>query len=94
VYLSLTQLANTLCLPYYACVFSSTKLKISAEQVLPGSEGGLGAEGGGWWRGRNDPKMYAPVNKLIKKRLQGTLKSLICIIHGHMHLRATFILLA
>jgi hypothetical protein len=28
-----------LCLPYYACVFSSTKLEIRAEQVLPGSEG-------------------------------------------------------
>jgi hypothetical protein len=26
-----------LCLPYYACVFSSTKLEIRAEQVLPGS---------------------------------------------------------
>jgi hypothetical protein len=29
-----------LCLPYYAYVFSSTKLEIRAEQVLPGSEGG------------------------------------------------------
>jgi hypothetical protein len=28
-----------LCLPYYAYVFSSTKLEIRAEQVLPGSEG-------------------------------------------------------
>jgi hypothetical protein len=28
-----------LCLPYYACVFSSTKLVIRAEQDLPGSEG-------------------------------------------------------
>jgi hypothetical protein len=27
-----------LCLSYYAYVFSSTKLKIRAEQVLPGSE--------------------------------------------------------
>jgi hypothetical protein len=34
-----------LCLPYYAYVFSSTKLEIRAEQILPGSE-----EGGG--RGR------------------------------------------
>jgi hypothetical protein len=29
-----------LCLPYYACVFSSTKLVIKAEQDLPGIEGG------------------------------------------------------
>jgi hypothetical protein len=28
-----------LCLSYYAYVFSSTKLEIRAEQVLPGSEG-------------------------------------------------------
>jgi hypothetical protein len=38
------------CLPYYAYVFSSTKLKIRPEQVLPGSEGGreerLMGEGG------------------------------------------------
>jgi hypothetical protein len=26
------------CLPYYAYVFSSTKLEIRAEQVLPGRE--------------------------------------------------------
>jgi hypothetical protein len=38
-----------LCLPYYAYVFSSTKLEIRAEQVLPGSEEGRGAGG------RNDP---------------------------------------
>jgi hypothetical protein len=37
--LSLTQLAKTLCLPYYPYVFSSTKLEIMAEQVLPGSQG-------------------------------------------------------
>jgi hypothetical protein len=29
-----------LCLSYYASVFSSTKLEMRAEQVLPGSEGG------------------------------------------------------
>jgi hypothetical protein len=29
-----------LCLPYYACVFSSTKSVIKAEQDLPGTEGG------------------------------------------------------
>jgi hypothetical protein len=42
VKLSLTQLAKTLCLPYYACLFSSTKLVIKAEQDLPGIEGGKG----------------------------------------------------
>jgi hypothetical protein len=49
VWLSLTQLAKMLCLPYYACVFSSTKLVIRAEQDLPGIEGGRGervGEGG------------------------------------------------
>jgi hypothetical protein len=54
VYLSLTQLVKMLCHPYYAYVFSSTKLKIRAEQLLPGSEGEGGEkvedEGGG----RND----------------------------------------
>jgi phage-related tail fiber protein len=38
---TLDQLAKMLCLSY-AYVFSSTKLEIRAEQVLPGSEGG-------WW---------------------------------------------
>jgi hypothetical protein len=42
VQLSLTQLAKMLCLPYYACVFSSTKLVIKAEQDLPGTEWGRG----------------------------------------------------
>jgi hypothetical protein len=53
-----------LCLPYYAYVFSSTKLEIRAEQVLPGSqEGGGQREGSGkQWR-----KM-AHVNKCIKKK--------------------------
>jgi hypothetical protein len=35
-----------LCLPY-AYVFSSKKLEIRTEQVLPGSEGGCGGDGGG-----------------------------------------------
>jgi hypothetical protein len=42
-----------LCLSYYAYVFSSTKLEIRTEQVLPGS--GWGRE---WERragGRNNP---------------------------------------
>jgi hypothetical protein len=44
-----------LCVPYYAYVFSSTKLVIRAEQDLPGTEGGRGE---GWRREagwRNDP---------------------------------------
>jgi hypothetical protein len=45
-----------LCLPYYAYVFSSTKLEIRAEHVLPGSEEGLRGEGGGGEQGgRNGP---------------------------------------
>jgi hypothetical protein len=35
-----------LCLPYYAYVFSSTKLEKRAEQVLPGSKGSWGGEEG------------------------------------------------
>jgi hypothetical protein len=39
VELSLTQLEKMLCVSYYAYVFSSIKLEIRAEQVLPGSKG-------------------------------------------------------
>jgi hypothetical protein len=46
VKLPLTQLGKILCLSYYAYVFSSTKLEIRAEQILPGSEGGEGGGGG------------------------------------------------
>jgi hypothetical protein len=35
------------CLLYYAYVFSSTKLEIRAEQILPGREEELGTVGGG-----------------------------------------------
>jgi hypothetical protein len=42
VQLSLSQLAKTLCFSYYAYAFSSTKLDIRAEQVLPGIEVGCG----------------------------------------------------
>jgi hypothetical protein len=42
IILSKVSLAETLCLPYYACVFLSTKLGIKAEQDLPGTEGGRG----------------------------------------------------
>jgi hypothetical protein len=35
-----------LCLPYYNCVFSSTKLVIRAEQDLPGTEQGREREDG------------------------------------------------
>jgi hypothetical protein len=53
-----------LCLPYYAYVFSSTKLEIREEQVLPRSKEGWGREAGAReGRGRNDPTMYAHVNK-------------------------------
>jgi hypothetical protein len=53
---SLTQLEKPLCLPFYAYVFSSTKLEIRAEQALPGSE--VGEVGRRWGRRagwRNDP---------------------------------------
>jgi hypothetical protein len=50
-----------LCLPYYAYVFSSTKLEIRAEHVLPGSEGERKErEGKG---GEMTQTMYAYVNK-------------------------------
>jgi hypothetical protein len=43
------------CRPYYACVFSSTKLVIRAEQDLPGTEAGE-VEKRRWGAGgRNDP---------------------------------------
>jgi hypothetical protein len=44
-----------LCLYYYAYVFSSTKLEIRAEQVLPGSKGGRGERVESGAGGRNDP---------------------------------------
>jgi hypothetical protein len=48
-----------LCLSYYAYVFSSTKLEIRAEQVLPGSEG-WGKEGEDGGQGREMTQtMYA-----------------------------------
>jgi hypothetical protein len=40
-----------LCLPYYAYVFSSTKLEIRADQVLPRSQEELGGEGRGEGQG-------------------------------------------
>jgi hypothetical protein len=56
-----------LCLPYYACVFSSTKLVIRAEQDLPGTEWGERGEGGGSGQsGEMTQTIYARVNKLIK----------------------------
>jgi hypothetical protein len=52
-----------LCLYYYAYVFSSTKLVIRAEQVLPGSEG-VGSRERGWGQGGEMAQtMYAHVNK-------------------------------
>jgi hypothetical protein len=44
--LSLTQLAKTFCLPYYAYVISSTKLVIRGEQDQPGTEGDKGGRAG------------------------------------------------
>jgi hypothetical protein len=53
-----------LCLPYYAYVFSSTKLEIRAEQALPGCKGGRGAKGRGGEQGREMTQtMYIHVNK-------------------------------
>jgi hypothetical protein len=40
-----------LCLSYYAYVFSLTKLRVRAEEVLPGSEGRRGRKVGGGSRG-------------------------------------------
>jgi hypothetical protein len=48
-----------LCLSYYTYVFSSTKLEIRAEQILPGSEG----VGGGGQGREMTQTMYAYVNK-------------------------------
>jgi hypothetical protein len=55
-----------LCLPYYACLFSSTKLVIKAEHHLPGTDGG---ESGRVGQGKEMTQMYAHVNKriIIKK---------------------------
>jgi hypothetical protein len=44
-----------LCLPYYAYVFSSTKLEIRAEQVLLESKGSRGEREGEGAGGRNSP---------------------------------------
>jgi hypothetical protein len=51
VELSLSQLAKTLCLSFYAYVFSLTKLVIRAEQFLPRSEGGGGERVGAGRKG-------------------------------------------
>jgi hypothetical protein len=60
----LNSTGKKLCLPYDAYVFSSTKLVIRAEQVLPGSEWGRREEGGGGRQeGEMTQKMYAHVNK-------------------------------
>jgi hypothetical protein len=55
-----------LCLSYYAYVFSSTKLEIRAEQVLPGAKpvGRRGKTVGNGGREREMTQtMYAHVNK-------------------------------
>jgi hypothetical protein len=63
-----------LCLPYYAYVFSATKLEIRAEQVLSGSKG-VGGQ-----RGEMTQTMYIHVNKGIIKRK----KTAIIIYHKYM----------
>jgi hypothetical protein len=53
-----------LCLPYYAYVFSSTKLVTRAEQDLPGTERGRRGNGRGGEQGAEMTQtMYAHVNK-------------------------------
>jgi hypothetical protein len=53
-----------LCISYYAYVFSSTKLEIRAEQVLPGREVWSGGEGGREGQGGEMTQtIYAHVNK-------------------------------
>jgi hypothetical protein len=55
-----------LCLSYYSYVFSSTKLELRSEQVLPGSEGWSGEGSGSWGQGGEMTQtMYAHVNKRI-----------------------------
>jgi hypothetical protein len=60
----LTQLAKMPCLPYYAYVFSLTKLEIRAEQVLPGNEAGREGEGR---RGGQGGKMTQCTHMLINE---------------------------
>jgi hypothetical protein len=65
------QPAKTLCVPYYAYVFSSTKLEIRAEKDLPGIDGGGGEKGeGGGQCGEMTQTMYAHVNNEIKEQQQ------------------------
>jgi hypothetical protein len=53
-----------LCLSYYAYIFSSAKLEIRAEQVLPGSQAGGGEMVRGERQGEEIAQtMYAHVNK-------------------------------
>jgi hypothetical protein len=55
------------CLPYYAYVFSSTKLEIRTKQVLAGSEGGRGGKnGGGALEGEMTQTMYVHINNVNK----------------------------
>jgi 3-oxoacyl-ACP reductase-like protein len=54
-----------LCLPYYAYVFSSTKLEIRAKQVLPGSNGSGQEHGGNGQHGEMTLTIHTHVNKLL-----------------------------
>jgi hypothetical protein len=59
------KLAKIVCLSYYLCVFSSTKLEKRAEQFLPGSER---EEGEGKQEGEMAQTMYAHMNKSINNK--------------------------
>jgi hypothetical protein len=76
-----------LCLSYYAYVFSSAKLEIWAEQVLPRSGGGGGEEK----RGEEMTQtMHAHVNKLIiiKKEKSAKITSIMIINKEYVFVRA------
>jgi hypothetical protein len=57
-------------LSYYAYVFSSTKLEISAEQDLPGSEGAKGERMGVGDGGRNNPNNICTYESMNLKNHQ------------------------
>jgi hypothetical protein len=52
-----------LCLPYYACLLSSTKVVIKAEQDLTGTQGGRGEKEERGQGGEITQTMYVHVNK-------------------------------
>jgi hypothetical protein len=65
-----------LCLPYYSCVFSSTKLVIRAERDLPRTERGKEGREGGGQGGEMIQTMHDHVNnEFFKKKT----KRLVCM---------------